>query len=61
MANDGDRNSDARNSTNLRHGRSRYQGKCFDCKECGHMNRDCPLKKKGRALLADAEEEPTLL
>jgi hypothetical protein len=27
----------------------------------GHMARDCPGKKKERALLADVDEEPTLL
>jgi hypothetical protein len=42
-------------------GRSRYRGKCFDCGVRGHMARDCPGKKKDRALLADVDEEATLL
>ncbi|CAO2203105.1 unnamed protein product [Urochloa humidicola] len=48
-------------STSSERGRSRYRGKCFDCGVRGHMARDCPRKKKERALLADVDEEPTLL
>ncbi|CAN6204163.1 unnamed protein product [Urochloa humidicola] len=48
-------------STSMGHGRSRYRGRCFDCGVRGHMARDCPRKKKERTLLADIDEEPTLL
>jgi hypothetical protein len=39
----------------------RYQGRCFNCGERGHMMRSCPRKKKERALLCEDDEEPTLL
>jgi hypothetical protein len=39
----------------------RYRGRCFDCGERGHMARNCPRKKKEKALLADVEEEYALL
>ncbi|CAN6337797.1 unnamed protein product [Urochloa humidicola] len=52
---------DGGSSTSSGSGRSRYRGNCFDCGVRGHMARDCPRKKKERALLADVDEEPTLL
>ncbi|CAN6235006.1 unnamed protein product [Urochloa humidicola] len=55
---DGD---DGGSSTSSERGRSRYRGKCFDRGVRGHMARDCPRKKKERALLTDVDEEPTLL
>ncbi|CAO2036893.1 unnamed protein product [Urochloa humidicola] len=59
---EGDRDDDDDDSsTSSGGGRSRYRGKCFDCGVHGHMARDCPKKKKARALLADVDEEPTLL
>jgi hypothetical protein len=39
----------------------RYRGRCFDCGERGHMARNCPRKKKEKAMLADVEEEYALL
>ncbi|CAN6328796.1 unnamed protein product [Urochloa humidicola] len=58
---DRDDDDDGSSSTSSGGGRSRYRGKCFDCSVRGHMARDCPRKKKERALLADVDEEPTLL
>ncbi|CAN6238160.1 unnamed protein product [Urochloa humidicola] len=52
---------DGGSSTSSGRGRSRYRGRCFDCGVRGHMAKDCPRKKKERALLADVDEEPTLL
>ena len=48
-------------STSSGRGRSRCRGKCFDCGVREHKARDCPKKKKERALLADVEEEAALL
>ncbi|KAL6622998.1 hypothetical protein ACP70R_032877 [Stipagrostis hirtigluma subsp. patula] len=48
-------------SSGSRRGGSRYRGRCFDCGERGHMARNCPRKKKERALLCDADDEPALL
>ncbi|CAN6341709.1 unnamed protein product [Urochloa humidicola] len=59
-AHEGD-DDDGGSSTSSERGRSRYRGKCFDCGVRGHMAKDCPRKKKERALLADVDEEPTLL
>jgi hypothetical protein len=39
----------------------RYRGQCFDCGEHGHMARNCPRKKKEKAMLVDVEEEYALL
>jgi hypothetical protein len=39
----------------------RYRGRCFDCGERGHMARNCPRKKKEKAMLADVEGEYALL
>ncbi|CAN6215165.1 unnamed protein product [Urochloa humidicola] len=58
---DRDDDDDGGSSTSSGGGRSRYRGKCFDCGVRGHMARNCPKRKKGRALLADVDEEPTLL
>jgi hypothetical protein len=40
---------------------NRYRGRCFNCGERGHMMRNCPQKKKERALLCDVDEESALL
>jgi len=56
-----DDDDDGSSSTSSGRGRSRYRGKCFDCGVHGHKARDCPKKKKERALLADVEEEAALL
>jgi hypothetical protein len=56
-----DDDDDDGSSTSSGRGRSRYRGKCFDCGVRGHMARDCPKKKKERALLVDVDDEPTLL
>ncbi|CAN6294052.1 unnamed protein product [Urochloa humidicola] len=58
---DRDEDDDGASTTSSACGRGRYRGKCFDCGERGHMARDCPRKKKERALLAGVEEEATLL
>ncbi|CAO2206320.1 unnamed protein product [Urochloa humidicola] len=58
---DRDDDDDDGSSTSSGRGRSRYRGKCFDCGERGHMSLNCPNRKKEKALLADVEEEPTLL
>ncbi|KAL6633643.1 hypothetical protein ACP70R_026314 [Stipagrostis hirtigluma subsp. patula] len=39
----------------------RNRGRCFNCGVRGHLARDCKEPKKGKALLADADEEPCLL
>jgi hypothetical protein len=39
----------------------RNRGRCFTCDERGHIARFCPNGRGGKALMADAEEEPTLL
>ncbi|CAN6238154.1 unnamed protein product [Urochloa humidicola] len=58
----GDRDDDdGGSSTSSGGGRSRYRGRCFDCGARGHMARECPKKRKEKALLADVDEEPTLL
>jgi hypothetical protein len=51
---------DGGSSTCSGRGGSRYRGRCFDCGARGHMARQCP-KKREKALLADVDEEPTLL
>jgi hypothetical protein len=58
---DRDDDDDGGSSTSSGRGRSRYRGKCFDCGVRGHRARDCPKKKKERALLADVDEEAALL
>jgi hypothetical protein len=57
----GDDDDDGSSSTSSGGGRSRYRGRCFDCGARGHMARECPKKKRERALLADVDEEATLL
>ncbi|CAN6373153.1 unnamed protein product [Urochloa humidicola] len=52
---------DGGSSTSSGRGRSCYRGRCFDCGARGHMARECPKKRKEKALLADVDEEPTLL
>ena len=60
----GDRDEDDRNSTcsgaSGRSGR-RHRGRCFNCGERGHIAKYCPKSRGGKALLADAVEEPALL
>ena len=58
---DRDDDDDGSSSTSSGRGRSHYRGKCFDCGVRGHKARDCPKKKKERALLADVKEEAALL
>jgi hypothetical protein len=36
-------------------------GRCFNCSVRGHFARDCRKPKKEEALLANADEETTLL
>ncbi|CAN6333479.1 unnamed protein product [Urochloa humidicola] len=58
---DHDDDDDTNSSTSSGRGGSRYRGRCFDCGARGHMARECPKKRKEKALLADVDEEPTLL
>ncbi|KAL6658537.1 hypothetical protein ACP70R_004123 [Stipagrostis hirtigluma subsp. patula] len=39
----------------------RHRGRCFTCGERGHIARNCSKARKEKALLADADDEPTLL
>jgi hypothetical protein len=57
----GDHDDDGGSSTCSGRGGSRYRGRCFDCGTRGHMERECPKKKRGKALLCDADEEAMLL
>ncbi|CAN6207794.1 unnamed protein product [Urochloa humidicola] len=58
----GDRDyDDDSSSTSSGRGRSRYRGRCFECGVRGHIAKDCPKKRREKALLADVDEEPTLL
>ncbi|CAO2187993.1 unnamed protein product [Urochloa humidicola] len=56
-----DDDDDGGSSTSSGRGTRHYQGRCFDCGARGHMAREFPKKKKERALLADVDEEATLL
>ena len=60
----GDRDEDDRNSTcsgaSGRSGR-RNRGRCFNCNKRGHVAMYCPKEHDGKALMAEADEEPTLL
>jgi len=59
----GGRDDDARSTTSLGSGRggSRFRGRCYECGERGHMGKDCRGKKKETALLADVDNEQTLM
>ena len=37
------------------------KGKCYNCSKRGHFAHECPKKKQEEALLATADDEPTLL
>ncbi|CAO2168734.1 unnamed protein product [Urochloa humidicola] len=52
---------DANSSTSSGCGGSRYRGWCFGCGVHGHMARECPKKRKEKALLCNVDEEATLL
>jgi len=38
-----------------------FRGRCYECGERGHMGKDCRGKKKETALLADVDNEQTLM
>jgi hypothetical protein len=56
----GEDDNDSSTSSGSRHGRSRYRGRFFKCGERGHRAKDYRGKKE-RALLANVDDEPTLL
>jgi len=58
-----DNDDDARSTTSSGSGRggSRFRGRCYECGERGHMGKDCRGKKKETALLADVDNEQTLM
>jgi hypothetical protein len=39
----------------------RNRGRCFNCNERGHITKFCPQVRGGKALMADVDEDPTLL
>jgi hypothetical protein len=59
-----DDDDDGGSSTSLRasrHRRSSGKGRCFNCGVRGHFSMECTKPRKEEALLADADDEPTLL
>jgi hypothetical protein len=59
--NDDDDGGSSTSSRASGRGGRRYRGRCYDCGERGHMAKDCPGKTKETALLADIDDEPTLM
>lgn len=47
-------------SGSSRRSERRNRGRCFNCNERGHITKFCP-QACGKAMMADAGEEPTLL
>ena len=43
------------------HSGRRNRGRCFNCNKRGHVAMYCPKVHDSKALMADADEEPTLL
>jgi hypothetical protein len=59
-----DDDDDGGNSTSSRASRRRRssgKGRCFNCDVRDHFSRECTKPRKEEALLADADDEPTLL